>query len=233
MTCPGFLAACYLTLAAAQLPEMHPMDVASVASNLDLAGNGVRRWLKELGVDRKGSTTERLLAVNFKGEVLMVRNGGNSSVRVDSEMDDLLLTPGAAIVMVHNHPANVGLSLADLRHLAKPGVAAIVAIGHDGSVFIASAGPRFDRSWFADEQYAIALAEIQMRLQVERPSGRLSIADSDRHTSHLISLALARAGIVQYWFKFRGSSQHSYESARYVFTRIVAGAAQRLRQEKD
>lgn len=232
MACPGLLVVCYVALAAAQQSN-RPVDAASVAASLNLAGNAVRRWLGELGVERKDSNTECLLAVNLKGEVLMVRNGGSSSVRVDSEMDDLLLTAGADIVMVHNHPANVGLSLADLRHLAKPGVAAIVAIGHDGSVFVASAGPRFDRHGFGDEQYAVAVAEVRMRLQVERPSGRLSLGDSNRHISHLISLALARAGIVHYWFKFRGSRLHSYASSQFDFARIVVGAAGRLSKKND
>ena len=53
-----------------------------------------------------------------------------------------------AVVLVHNHPANAGLSAADTQQLAKPGVAAIVAVGHDGSVFIASAGPRLNRDFF-------------------------------------------------------------------------------------
>ena len=51
-------------------------------------------------------------------------------------------------VLVHNHPSSVGLSAADIGQLSKPGVAAIVAIGHDGSVFVASAGRAMNRiSW--------------------------------------------------------------------------------------
>ena len=44
-----------------------------------------------------------------------------------------------------------------MGQLAKPGVAAIVAIGHDGSVFIASAGPRFDPDLFEERQCALVV----------------------------------------------------------------------------
>ena len=43
-------------------------------------------------------------------------------------VDTLLLQPGARITIVHTHPDSVGLSVLDLLQLAKPGVAAIVAI---------------------------------------------------------------------------------------------------------
>jgi hypothetical protein len=159
----------------------------------------------------------------------MVRQGQGSSVRVDPELDTLLLTQGTEIVLIHNHPANVGLSADDLRQLTKPGVLAIVAIGHEGSVFVAAAGPRMDRQFFADRQYAFARAEITRRLRAEWPSGRVSVADSDAHFTHLVTSALAKAGVVRYWFKLRGPSRYSYERARFVFGQLVAGAAARVR----
>jgi hypothetical protein len=205
-------------------------DPGSLAKVLDLTGDGVSRWLKRLGVTRDGPHTERLLAVNLTGELLMERQGDSSSVRVDSDLDDLLLRPDMNIVLVHNHPANVGLSLGDMRHLTKPGVAAMVVIGHDGSVYVAAAGPRIDRPRFAERQYSAALAVVRGELRLAWPAGRLSIAAGDAHTSHLVALALAKAGIIRYWFKFRGGSLVSYEDARAIFNRIVIVAADRLRR---
>jgi hypothetical protein len=114
-------------------------DPRALASSLDLTGSGVRQWLEALGVEGGGPpvVSERLLVVNTTGTVLTRRDGVSASVHVDSEVDSLLLRPGTAAVLVHNHPANVGLSGPDLHHLTKPGVAAVVAIGHDGSVFLA------------------------------------------------------------------------------------------------
>ena len=135
---------------------------------------------------------------------------------------------GHGHLLVHDHPANVGLSSDDLRQLTKPGIAAIVAIGHDGSVFIASAGPRLDRDLFQDEQYVLAKAEVMKRLRAEWPSGQVTVSVSDAHFSHLVTLALQRAGIVQYWYKLRGTGRESFEKTRVVFARVVVGAAGQL-----
>lgn len=205
-------------------------DLRSLAVKLNLTDKGVTRWLEKLGVTRGGEETERLLAVSMTGELLLERQGGRASVSVDSELDGLLRRPDMAIVLIHNHPANVGLSLSDMRHLTKPGVVAMVAVGHDGSVYIASAGPRIDRPWFADQQYAVAFAAVRNQLRIEWPAGRLSIAAGDAHTSHLVALTLARAGIVRYWFRFRGSNLVTYEDARFIFNRIIVVAADSLKK---
>ena len=227
MTRPRLLIAGWITIGiangvAAEPASKPPTDLPKLAETLDLRGNGIWRWLDRLGVSRDGSQTERLLAADLTGKILMERHGDGSGVRVDSELDDLLLRADMAIVLIHNHPESVGLSLADLRHLHKPGVAAMIAIGHDGSVFVAAAGPRFDRFDFADRHYPTVMAEIRTQLRREWPSGRLSVAAGDAHTSHLVTLALARANVVRYWFKFRGGSLLSYEGSRYAFNRIAA-----------
>jgi len=237
MTRPGLLVVGWMTIATtvpaadAQVAQKPPANLPKLAESLNLTDGGVWRWLDRLGVNGD-SRSERLLALESTGKILIERHGDDSSVRVDPELDSLLLRPGAAVVLIHNHPASVGLSLADLRHVYKPGVAAMVAIGHDGSVFIASAGPRFDHSGAADLHYPVAMAEIRDRLRREWPSGRLSIAASDAHTSHLITLALARARIVQYWFKLRGGSLTSYQGTQFTFNRIAALGAARLKTER-
>ena len=231
---PELLLAGWMTIgsahaAGAQVVPKPPIDLSDLAERLELTDGGVRRWLDRLGA-KDASRAETLVALDSTGKILIERRGGESSVRVDPELDDLLLRPGAGVVMIHNHPANVGLSLADLRHLYKPGVAAIVAIGHDGSVFIASAGPRFDHPAAADLHYPVALAEIRDGLRREWPAGRLSVEAGDAHTSHLITLAFARARVVQYWFKLRGGSLVSYQETPFVFNRIAALGAARLKR---
>jgi hypothetical protein len=234
---PGFLAVSSATLAvtiatSGQAAQERGMDLPALVARLDLTEAGARRWLAQLGVNGDGASAERLMAVSVTGAPLLVREGGSSAVRIDPELDTLLLRPDMAVVLVHNHPANVGLSSNDLRQLTKPGIAAIVAIGHDGSVFIASAGPRLDRELFPEEQYARATAEVMKRLRAEWPSGRVTVAVSDAHFSHLVTLALQRAGIVQYWFKLRGTGRESFEKARVAFAQVVEGAAGRLRRDR-
>lgn len=124
----------------------------------------------------------------------------------------------------------MGLSLSDLRQLAKPGLAAIVAMGHDSSVFMASAGARLDRDAF-ERQYSRAHAEIWRRLRGHLASGRVPIAVSELHGSHLVTLALAKADIVEYWFELRSSGRDSYETGQIIFDQVVGGAAERLRRD--
>jgi hypothetical protein len=234
---PKLLVACLLVVMATGVGQAREgeqgTDLRRMATQLDLSERGVRLWLHQLGVngDRDGEAAERLLAVSMTGERLLERPGGSSSVRVDPELDRLLLLSDRTVVLIHNHPANVGLSGADLRQLTKPGVVAIVAIGHDGSVYMASGGPRLDWEFFEERQYAPAKAEVLQRLRTILPSGRVSVAASDAHGSHLVTRALERAGIIRYWFELRGARRESYESARSVFGQVVEGAAGRLRKK--
>lgn len=206
--------------------EPGAQDISELAATLDLTETGVRRWLERLGArDRE---TERLLATSLTGAVLMARDGGGSSVRIDSDMDRLLLEPAQPVVLIHNHPASVGLSAADLRQLGKRGLAAIVAIGHDGSVFMASAGPRLDRDFFEERQYAVASEEVLKALRTEWSSGKVPREASTDLVSHLVTMALARAGVVRYWSRLRGAGRESFDRSRMVFSRVVVTAAGRL-----
>lgn len=234
---PGLLIAGWVTVALAsgvsgEAAQDRLTDLPRLVADLDLTERGLGRWLGELRVTADDPPTETLLAVNVTGERLLERHGGSSSVRVDPELDSTLRQPDRTIVLVHNHPTSVGLSVDDMGQLAKPGVAAIVAIGHDGSVFIASAGTRFDRDFFEARQCALVSTEVAKRLRAEWPSRGVSVAASDTHFNHLVTLALAKARVVQYWFNLRGTNRASYELGRAVFGNVVVGAAERIRRSK-
>ena len=62
--------------------------------------------------------------------------------------------------------------------------------------------------------------------------GLPGVAVSDAHFSHLVTLALAKANIVQYWFSLRGTGRESYEGARIVFSQVVVGAAAQLKRKR-
>ena len=201
-------------------------NLREVAERLDLTAAGSGRWLEALGVagsPRKAH--ERLLALSSAGTVVATRDGVESSVSLGLELDLLLLTRGSAIVLVHNHPANAGLSANDLSQLEKPGVAAVVAIGHDGSIYMAARGRRYDDTLFEELQYAAVRAEIRKRLRIECGSGALSVAVADAHFSHLAALSLAKAGVIEYEAVLAGATRTTFEAARVTLTRIALGAA--------
>ena len=225
-----------LTMAASGLGPTGAQEPAKglsqLADRLNLTDRNVGTWLERLGAAGEGRTGERLLVLGPSGEAVAERNGGESSVVIDPELDRLLLDPGQPVVLVHNHPASVGLSAADIGQIAKPGVTAILAIGHDGSMFLAAAGPAMSRDFLEDRQYAQALREVKARLRTSAPSARVSSAERDAHLNHLVTRALAEARVIQYWFALRGASRESYQRARSVFNQVVAGAAAQLKNTR-
>lgn len=206
------------------------IDVARLVSSLDLTDLGAARWLARLEANGSDPAAERLLAVTATGEPVMERDGGRSSVDVGVDLDRLLRQQDRSIVLIHNHPSNVGLSAADIGQLARPGVAAIVAVGHDGSVFVAAPGPRMDPDHVEDRQYAEASAEVTRRLRKDWPSEHVPFAIADAHLNHLVARAMAGTGVIDYWFALRGTSRDSYARAQMVFGHVVAGTAAQLKQ---
>jgi hypothetical protein len=87
----------------------------------------IDRWLVRLGASDGGPLAERLLVLHAIGEPLMERRGERSTVQIDPDLDTLLRQPGMNVVLVHNHPDSLGLSDRDFMHLAKAGMAAVVA----------------------------------------------------------------------------------------------------------
>jgi hypothetical protein len=210
--------------------QERPKELTELAARLNISNRGVSAWLDELGARSDEPGSERLLIVSASGEPIATRKGTTSSVVIEADLDRLLREHGQRIVLVHNHPSSVGLSAADIGNVAKPGIAAIVAIGHDGSVFIASAGPAMDPDLLEATQYARALQEVKRRLRLEWPSRGASVAASDAQLNHLVARALAKADIIRYWSELRGSNLYSYQVGQPAFSRVVAGAAAYLRR---
>ena len=231
----GGLFACWVAVGAVGVTSTaganaQGIDLSTLVSSLDLTERGAAMWLARLEANGTGPAAERLLAVTATGERLMERDGGQSSVSVGVEMDKLLLQQDRVVVLIHNHASNVGLSAADIGQLAKAGVAAIVAIGHDRSVFVAAPGRRMDPDHVEDRQYAQASAEVSRRLRKDWPMNHIPFAVADAHLSHLVAQALAQIGVIDYWFVLRGTSRESYERARLVFGQVVAGTTAQLKQ---
>jgi hypothetical protein len=229
----GLLFACWIALGVAGVASAdaqgRSIDLSRLASSLDLSERGAARWLARLETSGGSASTERLLAVSVTGELLMERDGGRSLVPVGAALDRLLLQPDRSVVLIHNHPSNTGLSVADIGQLARPGVVAIVAVGHDGSVFVAAPGRRMDPDHLEEQQCVQASVEVIRRLRRDWPSSHLPLAIADAHLSHLVAQALAHAGVIDYWAALRGSSRDTYDRARLVFGQVVAGTTAQLK----
>jgi hypothetical protein len=203
-------------------------DLRQIASRLDLTASGARRWLDALGVRADRPPLERLLAVSGTGEIVVARDGGESSVSLGLDLDTRLLHTGEVLVLVHNHPGNAGLSAGDLVQLAKAGVAAVVAVAHDGSIYMAARGARYHPDRFEDGQYDVVRLEIRKRLRVECGSGAIRVADGDAQFSHLTAMALAEAGVIEYRAVLSSKSRASFEAARVPFGHVVVAAASKV-----
>lgn len=214
-----------LSIGSAVNAQTPARELRAVARQLELTAAGSRRWLEALGVTGNAQTAERLMAFTSTGRLLATRDGGESSVALGPELDRELLTPSSAIVLVHNHPGNAGLSADDLVQLTKPGVAAIAAVGHDGSIYLAARGLRYDPNAFERRQYNPLQAEVRKRLRAECGARALTTDVADAHFSHVAALALAKTGVIVYEAMLAGGTRASFEAGRVTLGRVAAGAA--------
>jgi hypothetical protein len=204
------------------------LDLKRLARDLHLTPADAPEWLKTLGVERLDAAEERLLAVTLAGEIVSARDGIAQHVTFGTELDLKLLNPVSDLVLVHNHPHSLGFSADDLVQLEKPGVTAVVAVGHDGSVYIAARGRRYDRDMFELAQYAAARKAVTLGVGEALTAHTLTNERVDAHFAHVISLALARAGVIDYYTDLASERRSQYERARVAFDQLVTFAASRV-----
>lgn len=200
-------------------------DLTKLLSALQLTGAGVATWLDRLApTTQEGSRTnapERLLAVMADGSLVEAIDGGPSRVLMSSSLDDRLSRPGAGIVLVHNHPSGNGFSAEDLDQLGNPGVLAVVAVGHDGSVYAAAVGPKYPVDRFARVYASVrGEADREMRQSASRVTGDSLVA----FLPHVIALALAEVGVIKYRVTLGADRQVAYDRDRVLLGRVTAVA---------
>lgn len=188
------------------------------------------QWLAALGVAPGAGpdhTRERLIIVTPDGRVARVVDGQAGRVNVPVDLDRWLARAGADLTMVHNHPAGNGLSPNDLEYLEYAGVRGVVAMGHDGSVYLASRGPRFPAGALVGtgkngEIYGAVHARALRVLAFERdPTGRAAF---DAHMYHVLSAALGSAGVLHYEARLGAPRETSFDKARPFLTRVTNAA---------
>jgi hypothetical protein len=182
------------------------------------------RWRSLLADGRRRMPgRERAIVLDAGGRILGTAEGSSRDVMLPTDLVARLLDPLARLILVHNHTQGTGLSQADLRILGFPGIRAVVAVGHDASLYIASAGGAFDRG-SEDQMYRLARDRLVEAL--ERRIGRETV---DGHLDHLVSLTLARSDWLEYHATLGGRRRESFEARRDVFELAVNRTAHELR----
>ena len=211
------------TQAEVEQPAASP-DFSRLLAALHLTGAGVAEWRDRLERASAGVIStdgERLIAVTPGGRLIAEREGEGAQVALGATLDARLVQPDGDIVLVHNHPSSTGLSMDDLGQLAKPGVLAVVAIGRDGSVYAATAGPRFPGDRFSDYVYAPARAAAERELRFNATGNTTELR---AFLAHVMSLALAQARVIVYQATLGADRQVAYDRNRQPLGRITAAA---------
>jgi hypothetical protein len=212
------------TKAEVEQPAASP-ELSQLLGALHLTAAGVGEWRDRLvRASRPGAVSadgERLIAVTPDGRIMAELEGAGAQVALGVALDARLLQPGADIVLVHNHPSSTGLSMDDLGQLAKPGVLAVVAIGSDGSVYAAAAGPRFPGDRFRDYVYVPARAAAERELRFNAAGNTTELR---AFLAHVMSLALAQARVIVYQATLGADRQVAFDRDGLSLGRVTAAA---------
>jgi hypothetical protein len=206
------------------------LNLADLVDRLGLTPAGAPSWLQKLGT-RIGDAhlTERIVFVNVVGEELRAIDGTKGHVVIPREVSEWLSRAGTAAVLIHNHPVGTGLSEKDLMYLTMPGLVAVAAIGHEGSVYVAARGPRHGGYGFGS-LYQIAATEIEQRLlfYFQGPALETRKALIPMLLPHLAASALAQASVIDYRASLSVRTGGMLAEVAGDADRAVAGAVQRL-----
>ena len=211
-------------VAAAGPPARASQHLDDLAGRLELTPAGAPGWLARLEDGAGAKAPERLLALSDTGRLLATRFGGPSSVVLGPALDHEMLDSANALVLVHNHPGNTGLSANDLEQLTKHGVVAIVAVAHDGGIYMAARGPAFDENRFVRDQFPAMRLEVLRWVYMESLAGRLNPDTAASYISHLTSLALAQADVIEYRATLGATTAGEFHARVMIMDRVVSGA---------
>jgi hypothetical protein len=165
---------------------------------------------------------EQLVAVDRDGRVIGFADGTRSSVDKDEALKRPLQTD-EGVILIHNHPHERGLSVADLGQLTKVGVAAVIAIGHDGSLYGASIEVQRHTSVMEFVRSAVT--------EVHRLGARAGAINEDVFLSqfeHVVSLVLGEARVIRYRSVLAGERRNSFNRFFEGFCRITNEARQKV-----
>ena len=213
------LLAIFLSVPLASQVEAGGRELRRLLESLELADLGVARWLLALGVTGNDTRQERLIAMTTSHELVQQIVGDDFTVTIGPELMAKLDQPGSDIVLIHNHPTSSSLSWADISFLSKPGVAAVVAVGHDGSVYAAMRGRRFacERVSRLVYQRAATAARARLDLEIKLSPAVAEGVSLPQYLTHLIADALRSLRVIEYRAVMSAERSRAYGSHRDLF----------------
>jgi hypothetical protein len=188
---------------------------------------------------------EQLVVIDDAGRVVAVLNGTSSSVPIDGELAERLARADERFVVIHNHPHGQGLAHDDLGLLTKPGVAGVIAVGNDGSLYAASLGKAYVSSLVDATPMTVAGFVLpghptvmtfvaRARLEIERLGRKPTGIDAvifRSHFDHLVGLALGHAGTIQYRAILANFRRATFDRYRDDFSRMTEEAGREVKRE--
>jgi hypothetical protein len=200
--------------------------VEPVVRDTDLAALGsAARWRALIAGDGSLPRHERVIVTDGAGRILMQAEGGDRRVAIPPQWMPALRERGAGLILAHNHPDGHSLSVDDLWQFEKRGVAIVVALGHDGSLYAAAEGPLYWRA-SVPALYMAASREVERQVRLHKVgAGALLV-----HRNHLVALALARAGVIVYRCDLAPRRARAFASYARPFDDIVRAAEARVRE---
>jgi hypothetical protein len=200
--------------------------VEPVVREADLAALGsAARWRILIAGDGSLPPHERIIVTDGAGRILMRAEGTARGVDIPPQWMPMLRERGAGLILAHNHPAGQSLSIEDLSQFEKRGVAMVVALGHDGSLYAATEGPRYRDASFA-AVYMAASREVTRQVPLHKVEANAFLL----HRNHLVALALARAGVIGYRCDLAPPRARAFASYARPFDDIVAAAEAGVRE---
>jgi hypothetical protein len=220
----------------ATAPHLRAQDAPAAERRLAfpegrVSGQSGSYWAGALANGGAVPAHERLLAVLPDGLVLGVVDGEWNRVTLPLELVRSLSEQTLQATLVHNHPTRVSLGEWDVRHLAKAGVARVIAIGSDGTVYEAAAARRYRRALITGNVYPVLEARVGRRLTAEAWRRREDPGTLALYVPHLVAAVLDRAQVLQYVVTPSDAGQPGFDRYRPVFERVIGAEARRLEQD--
>lgn len=210
------------------LSALHPLTAAAgdrraafhIDRNTPLDRTAVS-FLKDL-MKATAPGRERLVVLGPDAQVLAMSEGTQSEVEVP-DFDRSVLAEDEGVVLVHSHPSSTSFSRADILHLSRPRVEAVVAIGGDGGVYFAARGPRFVPNGVGPLYDSASSGAQDMWRAAGNWQGGPNVKPAP-HFAHIVSQALAGAGVIVYRASMPFDRERSYFDGTVLFALMLEAA---------
>lgn len=128
------------------------------------------------------------------GKEFAPMSGGRSHCALSADMVAAAANSKARLVMHHNHPSSSSLSAPDLHILMRPGVEAIFAHGHDGSLYRAAKGSKTVTKAAIKREYVSAYQWLNALVQ----ASVVTITEAQIINGHVAWMKLHRLERIKY-----------------------------------